>query len=423
MFENLVAQPSSQAISSDILSGTFPQGALFSGPAFSGKLTAALEAARALSCAEGRGDDGCECPSCAAHRELSSPDMLIMGARSCSPEIRAAAASYLSAAEPNPARRLALARAVRKLTIRFSPDLAESPDAKLSRAAPLLSEISEGLEQLSSIGDGFQLGRAELEKIVAKIADSACKLDEGFLYSSIPVSAVRSVSSWLRVKPAGKAKALIIENADAMQEAARNALLKILEEPPEAAHFILTAERRSAVMPTILSRVRNYPFVERSAEAQEEALRIAFGASPSAGETVSSFINQFLPVKPSQIEECARRFVFAALGGEGGALPKMGALSSALAESPARLSAISKNELLSALNGFKPAAVWGLFLSALLGLIRRALRCPPLSPMETEALRRWVRAVRQARDSVFVFNLSPAASLERLDFELRGSAA
>ena len=423
MFKSIIAQSSTGVIASDILAGVFPQGALFSGPPFAGKLTAALEAARVLSCVEGKGDDECSCPSCAAHRELSNPDTLIMGARSCSPEIRAAAASFL--ASPKPQLCLSFIRTVRKLTVRFSPVFAESGDARQAKAAPLLSDINEAVEQLSSINieNNLEIERGALEKLVNKIADSACKLDEGFLYSSIPVSAVRAVSSWLRVKPAGKAKALVIEGADAMQDAARNALLKILEEPPEAAYFILTAQKRSGVMPTILSRVRCYPFVERSSEFQAEVLRLVFGARPSAGETISSYINEFLPVSPAQIEECARRFLFTLFEGAGGNLSEMRGMRSVLAGTLADLSAITARELSSALNGFKPAAVWNLFLAALLGLIRLAARSPFLTPRETETLRRWVRAIKQARDSVFVYNISPAASLERLDYLLRASAA
>ncbi len=418
MFENLIAQPSSEVISSDILAGTFPQAVLFSGPAFSGKLTAALEAARVLSCEEGRAEWNCACPSCAAQRELASPDTLIMGARSCSPEIRAAAASFLASLEPHPALRYLFVRAVRKLTLRFSPVFVENADAKYAKAVPLLADINEALEELSSL----DIERGALEKTVGKIADAACKLDEGFLYSSIPVNAVRSVSSWLRVKPAGKVKALVIENADTMQDSARNALLKILEEPPESVHFILTAEKKSAVMPTILSRVRNYSFVERAADAQAEVLRRVFKASPAAGETVSSYVNEFLPVKPSDIEVCAMRFVFALSDGAGGALSEMRGMRSVLAEHSSALSAISARELSAALNGFKPAAVWNLFLASLLGLIRRAARSSFISPRETETLRRWICAVKQARDAVFVFNLSPAASLERLEYELRSCA-
>ncbi len=50
-------------------------------------------------------------------------------------------------------------------------------------------------------------------------------------------------------------KVYILANAHCMNENAQNALLKILEEPPSYAVFILTAENRTALLPTVLSRV------------------------------------------------------------------------------------------------------------------------------------------------------------------------
>lgn len=50
-------------------------------------------------------------------------------------------------------------------------------------------------------------------------------------------------------------KAYIIQNADAMNASAQNALLKILEEPPSYAHFILLASNPLALLPTVRSRL------------------------------------------------------------------------------------------------------------------------------------------------------------------------
>lgn len=49
-------------------------------------------------------------------------------------------------------------------------------------------------------------------------------------------------------------KIFILAEADLMNNAAQNALLKVLEEPPSYAVFILLCERRSAFLETILSR-------------------------------------------------------------------------------------------------------------------------------------------------------------------------
>lgn len=48
----------------------------------------------------------------------------------------------------------------------------------------------------------------------------------------------------------------VLCDAENMTDQAQNALLKILEEPPEHTVFILTAENRSMLLPTILSRVQ-----------------------------------------------------------------------------------------------------------------------------------------------------------------------
>ena len=61
-----------------------------------------------------------------------------------------------------------------------------------------------------------------------------------------------------------------------MLESVRNALLKILEEPPADTVFILTTSRRNAVMSTILSRVRTYQFNERTLEQQKSSFEPCF---------------------------------------------------------------------------------------------------------------------------------------------------
>lgn len=52
----------------------------------------------------------------------------------------------------------------------------------------------------------------------------------------------------------GGRKVCVILSADRLNARTANALLKTLEEPPEGVHFILTSERVSSVLPTIVSR-------------------------------------------------------------------------------------------------------------------------------------------------------------------------
>lgn len=53
------------------------------------------------------------------------------------------------------------------------------------------------------------------------------------------------------------ARVVVVEPAEAMNPAAQNALLKILEEPPSSVYFILLSSRWRRLLPTIRSRCRN----------------------------------------------------------------------------------------------------------------------------------------------------------------------
>ncbi len=73
--------------------------------------------------------------------------------------------------------------------------------------------------------------------------------------NSFHVSVVRQVVSDAVVQPnEGEHKVYILGNADCMSVSAQNALLKVLEEPPAYVIFILTAQSKSALLETVLSR-------------------------------------------------------------------------------------------------------------------------------------------------------------------------
>lgn len=63
-----------------------------------------------------------------------------------------------------------------------------------------------------------------------------------------------------RLPVEGQRRIAIIEEADRLSLEAANALLKLLEEPPESACLILTTARPSALLPTIISRTQPVPF-------------------------------------------------------------------------------------------------------------------------------------------------------------------
>lgn len=72
----------------------------------------------------------------------------------------------------------------------------------------------------------------------------------------IGVDAVREMRSDAYILPNdADAKVYFINGACSMNEAAQNALLIILEQPPENVYFILGDNRKNELLPTVLSRV------------------------------------------------------------------------------------------------------------------------------------------------------------------------
>jgi DNA polymerase-3 subunit delta' len=55
-------------------------------------------------------------------------------------------------------------------------------------------------------------------------------------------------------------RVVLITEAEAMNAASANALLKILEEPPSSVYFILVSSKNKSLLPTIRSRCRVIPF-------------------------------------------------------------------------------------------------------------------------------------------------------------------
>jgi DNA polymerase-3 subunit delta' len=70
----------------------------------------------------------------------------------------------------------------------------------------------------------------------------------------------------------GAARVFIVEDADYMNEAASNALLKTLEEPPPTSHLILTTSNPTALLATIRSRCQIIRFSPIAADQVETFL-------------------------------------------------------------------------------------------------------------------------------------------------------
>ncbi len=113
---------------------------------------------------------------------------------------------------------------------------------------------------------------------------------------SIRIEQVREVIREACLRPfSGRGRVFIFRDADRLTEEAANALLKVLEEPPEGTRFILLTAVPGAVLPTIRSRCQELAFRplapeavaallgERQGLAGEEALRLAALAGGNPG--------------------------------------------------------------------------------------------------------------------------------------------
>jgi DNA polymerase-3 subunit delta' len=70
-----------------------------------------------------------------------------------------------------------------------------------------------------------------------------------------------------------KRKVAIIDDADSMTPSAANAILKLLEEPPESTHFVLVTAAAHRLLPTIRSRCHRISFSPLSDEDVASYLR------------------------------------------------------------------------------------------------------------------------------------------------------
>jgi DNA polymerase-3 subunit delta' len=77
----------------------------------------------------------------------------------------------------------------------------------------------------------------------------------------IKIDQIRSLLQTLSIKPyEAITRVAILSEAQTMNSAASNALLKILEEPPSGSMLVLTATQKSDLLPTIVSRCQNVGF-------------------------------------------------------------------------------------------------------------------------------------------------------------------
>ena len=420
MFENIIGQAETiRVLRGELAQGRFPRSSLFFGPAYAGKLSTALEAARVLTCAEGRGEWSCECASCRMQKELTHPQTVLLGPRYADVEIAASADALMRSRKPSTL--YLLLRAVRKLTRRFDFWIADADDARvkgMQERVAQLEELADGLSPGSELPPARELGEL-LERIVAAAAPVAAQVRS----DTISIGQVRRLAAWAHLTAAGSRKIALIENADRMQDSARNALLKLLEEPPASVHLILLSTRRAAIIPTILSRLRPYSFPARTEGEEKDVMtkifrRDAGGVIRGDAEGVirgdagdfpglRGFFLAWREINPEKLSQLARRFMELARGANDPGVDIVEEMSELLPERKPQRGRSSRETFAS-------------FLEELMTHLGELLREGSASP---ESLERWSAAARDALARIESYNMQPAAVVEALFYRLREEGA
>lgn len=204
--------------------GRLPHALLFAGPEGSGKLPMALALANRLLCQHPT-SDGEPCGACAGCRMASKqahPDLHFSY-----PVVRSAAAS--------------------------------------STQVVSTQYIDEWREQIAS-SPYFSL-QQWLRRIGVENQQSLINVAE----------ANRLIDELSRVSSQGGYRVVVIWNADRMNEATANKMLKVLEEPPQQTVFILTTSHPERILATIQSRTQRIDFPPLAATDMAAALQSLAG--------------------------------------------------------------------------------------------------------------------------------------------------
>ncbi|PIA77383.1 DNA polymerase III, subunit gamma and tau [Gaetbulibacter sp. 4G1] len=132
------------------------------------------------------------------------------------------------------------------------------------------------------------VGKTTCARILAKMinSDGSETDDEDFAFNIFELDAasnnsvddIRSLTDQVRIPPqVGKYKVYIIDEVHMLSQAAFNAFLKTLEEPPKHCIFILATTEKHKIIPTILSRCQIFDFKRITVKDAKEYLKYIAG--------------------------------------------------------------------------------------------------------------------------------------------------
>jgi DNA polymerase-3 subunit delta' len=113
--------------------------------------------------------------------------------------------------------------------------------------------------------------------------------DKGVMRTVITVDDTRETIGFFGATAGAEGwRVCIVDPVDELNANAANALLKILEEPPERALFLLVSHSAARVLPTIQSRCRRLPLRPLGLGDLTQAVAASLGLDPADGELAAA---------------------------------------------------------------------------------------------------------------------------------------
>lgn len=169
--------------------------------------------------------------------------------------------------------------------LKYRPQTFEDVVGQRSITQTLLNAIDQNhLAQALLFCGPRGVGKTTCARILAKKInqDESHDPNEDFAFNIFELDAasnnsvedIRNVIDQVRIPPqTGQYKVYIIDEVHMLSQAAFNAFLKTLEEPPKHAIFILATTEKHKIIPTILSRCQIYDFKRIGIEDAKQYLK------------------------------------------------------------------------------------------------------------------------------------------------------
>jgi DNA polymerase-3 subunit delta' len=124
--------------------------------------------------------------------------------------------------------------------------------------------------------------------IHADVQTVTVEAGNGAVHKDISIDQIREVGRAVSLRPfEGRCRAIVIDPADAMNEAAQNAFLKTLEEPPPDVVFLLVSARPQLLRATVRSRCQRLDLRPLPVAAAATALAERWGLPPRRAELLA----------------------------------------------------------------------------------------------------------------------------------------